>query len=103
MTVTKPVILRKVLIKKADVVHHEVYNKTDNEFDSFYYYVYYSNKPDENGLYSVFTNANNFEEAVIIFQTNNREEAIKIAESINKAFRFMAGYDGAKLPLLPKT
>lgn len=103
MTVTKPEMLRKVLIKKSEVVYHEVYNKTDHVSDPHYYYVYYSSKPDENGLYSVYTNPNNFGEAAIVLQTKDKEEAIKISESTNKAFRFMAGYDDTKLPLLSKT
>jgi hypothetical protein len=37
-------------------------------------------------------NSNNFGEVSTILQTENREEAVKIAKSINKAFRLMAGY-----------
>lgn len=92
MEVFKQVKLTKVLIKNAEGVHHKVYDKYALEFDPYHYYVYYSSKPDENGLYSVYTNSNNFGETSTILQTEHKEEAVKIAESINKAFRLMAGY-----------
>ncbi|MBO9201803.1 MULTISPECIES: hypothetical protein [Niastella] len=92
MAIIKPEMLKKVLIKKGGVVHHEVYNKYDHQSDPYYYYVIYTSEPDENGMYSIHTNSSNFGEKAIISQTKDKGEAIKIAEAINKAFRLMAGY-----------
>lgn len=84
--------LVKVLSKKGLIVTQTEYNKYDHPSDKYYYYVFYSNIPDNEGNYIVFTNPINFGDTRLIFKSKNKEEAIQNAENINKSLRLMAGY-----------
>lgn len=82
----------RVLIKKGDVVSQQDYDKYAQPSDTLYYYVYYSSRHNLEGDFLVYTNQKIFEEARIVYKSKRKEEAIQVAETINKSMRLLAGY-----------
>ena len=84
--------MKKVLKKINGKVTHENYTASNNEQDINYYYVVYSSAWNENKMFTVSTNSDLFEEKKVVFESNDKDEAVRIAYIINKTLRLFAGY-----------
>lgn len=84
--------MKKVLIKKDGKVSQQEYENKLNETDDYYYYVYYSGRPNSQNKFTVFTNQLIYEETRVIFESDDKDEAIRVAYKINRALRLLGGY-----------
>ena len=84
--------MKKVIIRKSNFPVQEEYKHVHGVQGELYYYVHYSNRPDKEGKFQVFTNKLIFEETRIIYESEDKELVIKHAYAINNAYRLLGGY-----------
>ena len=84
--------MKKVILRKKDVIAQQEYETPNSEQDELYYYVHYTNRPDKEGKFKVLTNKLIFEEVRILYESEDKASTIKLANYINDTCRLLGGY-----------